>query len=89
MILKDLVESFSNYIGFAIIRAHGRDLCHAKGRVFFEIWVFCVRSRAYLQTACSQHHQTYTWGEALIEIFQNHIGFTIIGARGEELCLLE
>ena len=55
--------------------------------VFFEIWVFCVRSRAYLQTACSQHHQTYTWGEALIETFQNHIGFTSIGARGEEFML--
>ena len=27
MILKDLVEGFPNHIGFAIIRAHGRDLC--------------------------------------------------------------
>ena len=56
-----------------------------QSRVFFTIWVFCVRLRVYLETACSHHHQTYTGGEALIETFQNHIGFAIIGATGEEL----
>ena len=89
MILKDLVESFSNHIEFAIIRAHGKNLCHAKVSVFFAIWVFCVGSRVYLQTGCSHLHQTYTCGEALVETFQNHIGFATIGARGEELWLSE
>ena len=56
-----------------------------QSRVFFTIWVFCVRLRVYLRTACSHPHQTYTWGEALIETFQNHIGFAMIRARSEEL----
>ena len=56
-----------------------------QSRVFFTIWVFCVRLRVYLVTACPQHRQTYTWGEALIETFQNHIGFDIVGASGEEM----
>ena len=60
-----------------------------QSRVFFTIWVFCVRLRVYLETACPQHHQTYTWGEALIETFQNHIWFAIIGARREELSFFE
>ena len=60
-----------------------------QSRVFFTIWVFCVRMRVYLESVCPQHHQTYTWGEALIESCQNLIGFAIIGARGEEFLLLE
>ena len=60
-----------------------------QSRVFFTIWVFCVRMRVYLESVCPQHHQTYTWGEALIETFQNHIGFAMIRARCEELWSLE
>ena len=60
-----------------------------QSRVFFTIWVFCVRMRVYLESVCPQHHQTYTCGEALIETFQNHIGFAMIRARSEELWSLE
>ena len=42
-ILKDLVESFPNHIGFAIIRARGKDLCHAKVGSFLRSGSFvCV-----------------------------------------------
>ena len=54
MILKDLVESLPNHIGFAIIQAHGKNLCHAKVVSFLRSGSFvCVReyiSRQHART---------------------------------------
>ena len=89
MIWIALSKTFPKHIGFDVIGARGEILWRAKVGSFLPIWVFCVRLRVYLETVCPQHHQTYTLGEALIETFQNHIGFAMIRARSEELWPLE